>query len=684
MSAFAVTDARIETAYKESSKARNNLTIARHNTEVLNDVDNVDDEYTYFPKVCCICDRLIKYKHERFINIKRFSTNAIIKRAFHRDMVQHVQKIPPMAKRKLHDHYTQRFFLPESARDKDVNLLNKMILSPRSYGKVFGANRRMLGCCSECESGLRSMVRPDTITTSPPRFAIVNGLMIGEAPDCIQELNEVELALLSPARTEKHIFSYSAGVHKSIRGWHTMYANNVAQMSRVLNYFEEDDDSDDESDVGSLGEYDVNRDESEEMGAQHQATGFDVPQMGRDENKICVILSGPFTTTQYALTKERTAVRRDKVKEARKWLEKNNILYKDVVFDNEVIEPHYIECHRIEDASNTNVETVFEISAVFPTESEILDINGGYRTTHEFKKNTLEDMLSGDGERNDVLIARSSSTILRDYVDDNLLKAFPLQFPYGIGHLDCEGKSRMGTPYLQHLLNLSNPNFHVPDFVLVVFNMSEIKRMVSSSFLRVSNEQKASIGQLKNDDMQDAIERFLCSRSQANNPADMFLKKLHAVTGSMSHTAQAAKRARQDMFSMIARFGLPSILFTITPDDSMSFRIKIMSTRKDGCKEPPLLGSDDATLKEFVFDCANTRTAYPSLSALDFENIIDITIHRLLGWDVKKKQNIKGEGLFGELDAYCYCVEEQVSKELLLLHNAVVVVVIQYDNILLF
>ena len=80
----------------------------------------------------------------------------------------------------------------------------------------------------------------------------------------------------------------------------------------------------------------------------------------------------------------------------------------------------------------------------------------------------------------------------------------------------------------------------------------------------------------------------------------------------------------------------------------MNFRIKIMSHGSSGCEDPPLPGSNDQVLKEFVIDCANKQSysEYPDLCAYDFENKISITIHHLLGWDKNKKQNIEDKGIY--------------------------------------
>ena len=136
----------------------------------------------------------------------------------------------------------------------------------------------------------------------PCRFAIANGLMIGTAPRCIEDLNDVELAMVSKGRCEKHIFSYSAGAHTQIRGFHTIYQNDVHHSNSVLNYMEQrsaanltgvgdiGEEREEENDNGSADIYDSNNSDS---GVENQ----------QQNTPICVILAGPFTATQVALTK---------------------------------------------------------------------------------------------------------------------------------------------------------------------------------------------------------------------------------------------------------------------------------------------------------------------------------------------------------------------------------------------
>ena len=50
-------------------------------------------------------------------------------------------------------------------------------------------------------------------------------------------------------------------------------------------------------------------------------------------------------------------------------------------------------------------------------------------TAGQFKMEAIRNMTSGNSR----LIARPTTDILKDYQDDSLMKAFVVQFPYGVG-----------------------------------------------------------------------------------------------------------------------------------------------------------------------------------------------------------------------------------------------------------
>ena len=121
-------------------------------------------------------------------------------------------------------------------------------------------------------------------------FAIANDKTIGEAPECLASLNPVELALISKARTDKHIFQYYGGAHQSIKGWHTFYTSDLNQLSAVVNRLE-------------------------------SSSNF---------VSIATLLVRPFTSEQRMKVKEQSEVRLPFIKNALRWLSRNNIHYSDV------------------------------------------------------------------------------------------------------------------------------------------------------------------------------------------------------------------------------------------------------------------------------------------------------------------------------------------------------------------
>ena len=170
-----------------------------------------------------------------------------------------------------------------------------MLLSPRSY-KATSTNKTRslpgLGCCVACYSGLGSPA-PNKAGVAPcstavlPKYAIANGWCIGTPPRVLSELNEVELAIVSPARINKHVFAFQAGNHRTIKGWHSLYYNDLSHFEAV---------------------------------EEHVREIVTAPT-------ISVVLVGPFTPAQKTATLRRTTVSWHKVNRAIEWLKLHNHLY---------------------------------------------------------------------------------------------------------------------------------------------------------------------------------------------------------------------------------------------------------------------------------------------------------------------------------------------------------------------
>ena len=128
-----------------------------------------------------------------------------------------------------------------------------------------------------------------------PPNAIANFHLIGEAPEELKCLNDVELSLVSLVRVYCQSWVFFAGCHQHIKGWQTFYPNRP------------------ESNVRDI----------------------ELLSLSGMKGKIVVTLVGPFTTTQKALIKERTSVRAEKIITAYQWLKKNNYFYRDINIPNE-------------------------------------------------------------------------------------------------------------------------------------------------------------------------------------------------------------------------------------------------------------------------------------------------------------------------------------------------------------
>lgn len=171
--------------------------------------------------------------------------------------------------------------------------------------------------------------------------------------------------------------------------------------------------------------------------------------------------------------------------------------------------------------------------------------------------------------------------------------------------------------------------------------------------------------------MADTVDRFTSCSMGNNNIADTFHKKMKATTGSMAHTEGAAKKARQQLFSMVSAFGLPALLFTITPVDDVNYRIRIYADETMEGIQSAINAENIQGLRYFVIDCRKISREYPGLAALDFENVLKVTVEHLLGWSIREGKNKPDEGLFGDIVAFCSAVEEQ-GREVLHSHNMLI------------
>ena len=261
-------------------------------TEILNInnkfVDDLSSFTTYdeksakfHPTICCVCDSLPKCPQwSCFVPIKE-AVALFQKSGMESKRVEHLYPSVLLSQYSISQY-------PE---------LQPFILSPASY--INDKNEILF--CNQCYSDLLRNKKKRKIGY-PPEQAIANGYIIGEAPNVLSELNPVEMAIICRARIYCQSWVFFAGCHEHIKGWHTFFNNRPSHN------------------IGNL---------------------MQLADAGMDKI-ILVVLCGPFTTTQKAITMKSTFVNPRKVIAAWHWLKANNIRYKDDVIPDVIPLPQIV------------------------------------------------------------------------------------------------------------------------------------------------------------------------------------------------------------------------------------------------------------------------------------------------------------------------------------------------------
>ena len=95
--------------------------------------------------------------------------------------------------------------LRELGSQKGVGFVKSLALSPRGsvYQKRKRGSKAGITCCSTCKNMLNQGKRP--------HFAIINRYYFGTAPKILCQLNNAELALLTPVKHHGYCFTYLCG-----------------------------------------------------------------------------------------------------------------------------------------------------------------------------------------------------------------------------------------------------------------------------------------------------------------------------------------------------------------------------------------------------------------------------------------------------------------------------------------
>ena len=274
--------------------AEEELKIARELTRDLESFSVVDDKSDrLYPVVCAVCDSIPDCAQwHTFVAIKQaqkwFDKCCLLKK----DIADEYCESNEFAhdKNPLIAQYTTRY-----------RGLNDFVLSPMTFVN----EQDKILVCNECKHSLEQNSKKAGRSFSfMPEHAIGNNRLIGNAPECITKLSKVSLSLISIARIYCQSWVFFGGCHQHIKGWHTFYKNRPSENAGNLMQIR---------DSGMRG-------------------------------NILVVLCGPFTSTQKAMTLEACSVNPQDIVNALRWLIDNNVQYKNETIPHvdEIPVPHVI------------------------------------------------------------------------------------------------------------------------------------------------------------------------------------------------------------------------------------------------------------------------------------------------------------------------------------------------------
>jgi Helitron helicase-like domain at N-terminus/PIF1-like helicase len=578
------------------------------------------------PLVCLVCDCFISPNDCQTLSLKQ------LKKCYN--------LLKPISRSNLSENITICYSVlsPVDMQDENFFEITDCLLSPRAtYLTYAGTNNAKDGfsSCTACRNTL--------ISGHLPKFCIANNYCFGETPDCLLELTDIELAMITPVKTYGYCFSYTGGIQKQLKGSLSYYKISKENIIRAAAYFE------------TL----------------------------KLNCNVIVMMYGHMTINQYQKAKKKSFVRTEYVIKAIRWLMTNNIEWINLQAKYDLIvaalqDPLFIDNVTQQDSTTSendhSVENAESFQIHYP-DGNISVMTGGQEKIDDFQELVKEARQNGyDIEYHSNVMKEAVS----DYKDNNLINACILQFPYGRGgmheqRLKSDGSTTFNVnicEYIQYLSYQSQPQFHRELFTLILYNMYMKQMMVRTAGWKVRNKADANLlaNELTIEDVDAAIDYSKYKRGTSMNEnvfrGKRLLSAVDAISKAIPHTNEAAKDARRKAESLQHHFGCPTFFLTVTPDDDNHFLIQVLSRNMIDTDE-----SIDEILDQQLYERGKKRTElrikFPGICALFFELALNIIIREVIGWDEKKNMQLLGEnGLFGDVAAFSLSVEEQGRRTL--------------------
>ena len=144
--------------------------------------------------------------------------------------------------------------------------------------------------------------------------------------------------------------------------------------------------------------------------------------------------------------------------------------------------------------------------------------------------------------------------------------------------------------------------------------------------------------------------------------SSQFIHAIDAITKALPHTNASARKNKNVGECLQHHFGIATLFITISPDDENNFLIQLWSGED---VQDNTFYDDDNVLLSKAKEPINLRINFPGICALFFEEVLDVVICELFGWDlVEEAPQDNFDSVFGKPSAFCMGIEEQTHHSL--------------------
>jgi hypothetical protein len=346
-----------------------------------------------------------------------------------------------------------------------------------------------------------------------------------------------------------------------------------------------------------------------------------------------------------------------------------------------------------EEQQSTMISAVVSVAG---EQSELDSLNEGRHPFWNEKRSSAAGSIATQSSSR-VYVVRPGNEFCSDSDMNYLERHYPDHFPYGRGGFGENRSTQISRPALiSHLLKLSTRQFQNVDFCLPLYNV--LARMELTKQARIRSSLPAfhpmndgtrvskgeAYGRVPAEDLKIACEYLSACASAAKNGlrfpppptsinglAQSFFTDMKLCSQPMQHTDSAANFNRQCVYAAHHSNGKAQIWLTVSPDDALAYRVVWYA-----------LGPEKAAPKKGVVPDGSWRfkllADHPVAAALHFEDILNLIIEDVIGWDPKKGEPKEKGGIFGRPRAYVRVVEEQSR---LTLHTHILIWIQGHENI---